>query len=313
MSIFILEFFKNFESYKFRTMKNKIKFKLAFISLVLLSSIYLNAQEKFGGLALYTLRDDMAADPKRVLKNVADMGYAYIESAGYDNGKYYGMEPVEFKNYLHEVGLIPISSHQATVTLENADQMIADAKAAGFRYFVIPIPPMGHFTYDTATHSMGMTNELELLVNIFNTIGEKCKDAGLELLYHNHDFEFQKNEDGIIPIEYFLDHTNPEYVNFQMDLFWVTKTGADPVAYFNNYPGRFKIWHMKDMDKEGKFAPVGEGTINFERIIAEKNLSGMQFYLVEQDATFNHRPIEAVKISHEGLKKIGLPTDDEKL
>lgn len=313
MSIFILKIFRNFEYSKFRTMKNNIKFQLTFISLILLSSIYLNAQEKFGGLALYTLRDDMAADPKSTLEKVSDIGYAYIESAGYENGKYYGMEPLEFKNYLQELDLIPISSHQPTVTLENADQMIADAKAAGFRYFVIPIPPMGHFKYDTATHSMGMTGELELLVNIFNTIGEKCKDAGLELLYHNHDFEFKKNAEGIIPIQYFLDNTDPEYVNFQMDLFWVTKTGADPLAYFNNYPGRFKIWHMKDMDKEGKFAPVGEGTINFERIIPEKNLSGMQFYLVEQDATFNHQPIEAVKISHEGLKKIGLSSADEKL
>lgn len=293
-------------------MKNKIRFQLTFIWLILLSSIYLNAQEKFGGLALYTLREDMAQDAKGVLKKVADMGYAYIESSGYENGKYYGMEPVDFKNYLLEVGLIPISSHQATVTLENADQMIADAKEAGFRYFVIPVPPMGHFAYNTTTHSMEMSNELELLVNIFNTIGKKCKNAGLELLYHNHDFEFKKNTDGIIPIEYFLDHTDPQYVNFQMDLFWVTKTGADPIEYFNKYPGRFKIWHMKDMDNEGKFAPIGEGTINFERIIAQKNLSGMQFYLVEQDATFNYKPIEAVKISHDGLKKIGLPLADEK-
>lgn len=293
-------------------MKNKIRFQLTFIWLILLSSIYLNAQEKFGGLALYTLREDMAQDAKGVLKKVADMGYAYIESSGYENGKYYGMEPVDFKNYLLEVGLIPISSHQATVTLENADQMIADAKEAGFRYFVIPVPPMGHFSYNTTTHSMEMSNELELLVNIFNAIGKKCKNAGLELLYHNHDFEFKKNTDGIIPIEYFLDHTDPQYVNFQMDLFWVTKTGADPIEYFNKYPGRFKIWHMKDMDNEGKFAPIGEGTINFERIIAQKNLSGMQFYLVEQDATFNYKPIEAVKISHDGLKKIGLPLADEK-
>ncbi len=293
-------------------MKNKIRFQLTFIWLILLSSIYLNAQEKFGGLALYTLREDMAQDAKGVLKKVADMGYAYIESSGYENGKYYGMEPVDFKNYLLEVGLIPISSHQATVTLENADQMIADAKEAGFRYFVIPVPPMGHFSYNTTTHSMEMSSELELLVNIFNTIGKKCKNAGLELLYHNHDFEFKKNTDGIIPIEYFLDHTDPQYVNFQMDLFWVTKTGADPIEYFNKYPGRFKIWHMKDMDNEGKFAPIGEGTINFERIIAQKNLSGMQFYLVEQDATFNYKPIEAVKISHDGLKKIGLPLADEK-
>ena len=90
-----------------------------------------------------------------------------------------------------------------------------------------------------------------------------------------------------------------------MDLYWVTKAGADTVAYFEKFPGRFKIWHVKDMDKEGKFAPVGNGTIDFARILAKKNLSGMKYYIVEQDNTFDLKPLEAIKISREGLKKFG--------
>ncbi len=262
------------------------------------------AQEKFGGLALYTVRDDMATHPKETLQKVADMGYKYIEAAGYENGKFYGMAPVEFKNYLEELGLVPMSTHQGSVTLENVDEMIKDVKAAGFEYFVIPVPPMGHFTYDEKKHSMGMKGDVETLTDIFNSLGKKCEAAGLKLLYHNHNFEFKENADGVKAYDYFLKHTDPKYVNFQMDLYWITKAGEDPVAYFKKYPGRFKLWHVKDMDEKGRFAPVGTGTIDFERIFAQKELAGMQHYFVEQDMTFNHTPLEAIKISHENLKKL---------
>ncbi len=90
-----------------------------------------------------------------------------------------------------------------------------------------------------------------------------------------------------------------------MNLYWVTKAGADPVAYFKKYPGRFKEWYVKDMDAQGRFAPVGEGTIDFKRILEEKKLSGMKYYFVEQDQTFTMEPLEAIKVSHESLKEIG--------
>lgn len=282
-------------------MKNKSSFLILVMALFFLSS----CSNKYGGLALYTIRDDMKIDAKASLQKVADLGYKNIESAGYDNGKFYGMTPVEFKTYVTGLGLNPISTHQGTATLDNADAMIADVKAAGFKYFVIPVPPMGHFKYDAATHTLGMDDDLDFVVNFLNTVGKKCKDAGLELLYHNHDFEFKKNAKGIVPIEYFMSKVDPKYVNFQMDLYWVTKAGADPVAYFEKYPGRFKIWHVKDMDTQGRFAPVGTGTIDFARILAKKKVSGMKYYLVEQDATVDMKALEAIKISHEGLKKFG--------
>ncbi|WP_227009080.1 sugar phosphate isomerase/epimerase family protein [Christiangramia fulva] len=262
------------------------------------------AQERFGGLALYTVRDAMADNPKETLKKVADMGYKYIEAAGYENGKFYGMEPKEFKKYLDELGLIPLSTHQGSVTLENADKMMQDVKDAGFEYFVLPVPPMGYFTYDQEKQSMGMKDDVKTLTNIFNTLGKKAEAKGLKLLYHNHNFEFKENENGIKAYDYFLKNTDPKYVNFQMDLYWITKAGEDPVAYFKKYPGRFKLWHVKDMDDQGRFAPVGTGTIDFKRIFNNKDLAGMQHYLVEQDKTFNHTPLEAAKISHENLKAI---------
>ena len=263
------------------------------------------AQDNFGGLALYTVRDNMGEDAKTTLQKVAEAGYAYIEAAGYENGKFYGMEPNEFKSYLKSVGLIPVSTHMGGVTLENADEQIADTKAAGFEYFTIPVPPMGMFTFNRESRTMGMKGSMEDFANILTTIGKKCEAAGLKLLYHNHDFEFKDNEDGIKPIDYLLDSTDPKYVNFQMDLYWVTRAGADPVAYFEKHPGRFKLWHVKDMDEEGKFAPVGEGTIDFKRILNEKEASGMVKYFVEQDMTWDKKPLEVIKISHKGLKNIG--------
>ncbi|AIY12860.1 sugar phosphate isomerase/epimerase family protein [Cellulophaga baltica] len=263
-------------------------------------------ESNFGGLALYTVRDDMGVDAKATLKAVSDAGYKNIEAAGYSQGKFYNMSPIDFKALLESLELVPISTHHSDVTLENADAMMADVKAAGFEYFVVPIPPMGLFHYDDATSTMSMTGGAENLTKIINTLGEKAHAAGLKLLYHNHDFEFKKDAAGIVPIEYMLEHTDPKFVNFQMDLFWVTKAGADPLAYFEKYPGRFKIWHVKDMDEQGRFAPVGTGTIDFAKILAKKDLSGMEYYMVEQDMTFDGmKPLEVIKTSHEGIKNFG--------
>jgi sugar phosphate isomerase/epimerase len=305
LSIDFIYFFKIFEQIlKNFDMTDHLKLVFTFFALFILTIGQLQAQDPFGGLALYTVREEMSKDPVETLEKVAGAGYAYVEAAGYNEGKYYGMQPQEFKKTLIDLGLKPMSTHQSTITLENSDQLIADAKAAGFRYFVIPVPPEGHYTRHPETNKRQMNQDLDPLVEMLNTLGKKCKDAGLQLLYHNHDFEFEKNAHGIVPIDYLIEKCNPEYVNFQMDLYWVTKAGADPVAYFKKYPGRFKAWHVKDMDQEGNFAPVGTGNINFSRILKEKDLSGMEFYLVEQDRNFKTAPLEAIKISHQGLAKL---------
>ena len=259
-------------------------------------------EKPFGGLALYTVRDAMK-DARATLEKVAQAGYVNVESAGYSNGKFYNLSPADFKSLLDEMKLTPISSHQGTVTFENIDQQIADLKAAGVTYFVIPVPPMGLFGHDG--RKMTMKGGAKNLAEILDKLGEKCAAAGLQLLYHNHDFEFMKDADGTVVIDYLLENCNPKYVNFQMDLYWVTKAGADPVAYFKRYPGRFKIWHVKDMDDQGRFAPVGNGKIDFKRILDNKKLSGMQYYFVEQDACYNETALEAIVVSHKGLAKLG--------
>ncbi|MFS4491850.1 sugar phosphate isomerase/epimerase family protein [Maribacter sp. 2308TA10-17] len=274
--------------------------------LMVLSLNTVAAQDQMGGLALYTVRNDMGTNAKATLQAVADTGYKNIEAAGYKDGTYYGMSPKDFRTYVKQIGLKPISTHQSDVTLDNMSKMFVDAKAAGFKYFVVPIPPMGWFNYDGATATMSMTCTVEELAKTLNAMGEKARKAGLKLLYHNHDFEFKKDANGVVPIDYLLENCNPKYVNFQMDLFWVTKAGADPLAYFKKYPKRFKMWHVKDMDDQGRFAPVGRGTIDFTKILAQKKLSGMKYFMVEQDQTFDDmKPLDAIKISRQAIEKIG--------
>lgn len=280
-------------------------YKIVLVILLFMGIKNINAQKSYGGLALYTVRDDMATNARATLQAVAETGYVNIEAAGYKDGKYYDMTPEEFKSLTKKLGLKAISTHQSSVTLENADEEMASAKAAGFKYFVVPIPPMGLFNYDNETNTMSMTGGAENLANILTSLGKKANEYGLQLLYHNHDFEFMKDSDGVVVIDYLLENTDPKYVNFQMDLFWVTKAGADPVAYFKKYPKRFKSWHVKDMDKEGKFAPVGTGSIDFARILKHKKTSGMKYYLVEQDNTWGEQPLDVIAISHKGLKKFG--------
>ncbi len=287
-------------------MKKCLLVKLLAVVFMFSMSSTIFAQKKSGGMTLYTVRNEMGKDPKATLKQVADMGFKFIEAVDYKDGKFYGMAPAEFKSYMKSLKLTPISVHMGSMTLDNADKLVADVKAAGFKYFVAPVPPMGMFKYDPKAKAMTMEDDIEKLTNILNTIARKADAAGLKFLYHNHDFEFKTNKNGIVPIDYMLENLDAKYVNFQMDLYWVTKAGADPVAYFKKYPGRFKIWHVKDMDKEGRFAPVGQGTIDFARILANKKLSGMKYYIVEQDQTFDGMlPFEALKLSKEGLMKFG--------
>jgi len=273
------------------------------LAFLISTSYFVNAQDKFGGLALYTVRDAMEKNPKKTLQAVSEVGYSYIEAAGYKDGKFYGFSPKEFKAHLASLELIPLSTHQSSVSLENAASMMADVKAAGFEYFVVPVPPMGLFINDD--NGMNMKGGVENLATILTTLGKQARALDLKLLYHNHDFEFIEDARGFVVIDYLLENCDPKYVNFQMDLHWVTKAKADPLAYFEKYPGRFKLWHVKDMDSQGRFAPVGNGIIDFGRILNEKEQSGMQAYFVEQDETFAMEPLEAIKVSHKGLKKIG--------
>ena len=182
-----------------------LKFKQLILVLFLVNISLSCSQDKFGGLALYTVRDQMDQDTKGTLQAVTDSGYTYIEAAGYKEGKFYNYSPTDFKALLSSLNLTPLSSHNSSVSLENADAMMADVKAAGFQYFVVPVPPMGLFTSDD--QGMSMEGGAENLANILNILKiKKPKAFFLENVRHlkNHDEKSERH----------VKHLN-EHINWQ--------------------------------------------------------------------------------------------------
>ncbi len=256
------------------------------------------------GLSLYTLRKEMKAHPQRTLREVKNAGYTFMEDAGYENGMFYGMKPLKFKALLDELDLVPLSSHQAHFNNENANKILTDMQVVGFSYLVIPFPPEGSFTLDSVSKVPKIS--VEKLTETLNSWGERCRNEGIALLYHNHDFEFKKDEKGFTPMQYLLENTNPHFVNIELDVYWAVHSGAGLLPYFKEYPKRFPLWHLKDRDDQGRFAPVGQGNIDFAALLKRKELAGMKFALVEQDETYDGMTaFEAIKLSREKLKKFG--------
>ncbi len=251
-------------------------------------------QKKEIGLQLWSIRDDMKKDPVATIKAVGEMGYTFVEPAGYSEGKLYGMEPIDFKALCEENGLVILSTHvghrvpDATSwdeTMAWWDQCIDAHVAAGAKYIVQP--SMGPVAYS------GLEG-LKRYCDYFNAVGKKCKEKGIKFGYHNHANEFKEME-GVVIYDYMLDNTDPNLVFYQLDLYWIIEGEKDPLDYFNKYPGRFELWHVKDDAEVG-----ASGKIDFERIFNEAGKSGMKHYIVEVEK-YNFTPLESVKKSFDYL------------
>ena len=253
----------------------------------LLSPSELNKTAPTIGLQLYTVRDAMEKDPEGTLAKVAKIGYKSVEAATYTGSeKFYGMNAKAFKKVLKQNGLIIPSAHyrlgeentKGEITkgtiLHDWDKAVDDAAEVGIKYMVCAY---------LADSERGDIDHYKNVADQLNTGGEKCKKSGIQLCYHNHDFEFVKQGD-IVPYEILLS-SDKNLVKMEMDMYWMTKSGQDPIAYFNKYPGRFPLWHLKDMDKTEKkdFTEVGNGVVDFKRIFKYKNKAGMKYFFVEQD------------------------------
>jgi len=224
------------------------------------------------GLQLYTLRDMMAVSLPATLKLVAAVGYKELEFAGYFDHK-----PSEIKTILQNEGLTAPSAHIALTNFDSGVNGVIDhALEMGHKYIVIP--------YLTEEQRGTSIDVYKKLAERCNGIGEACNKAGLQLAYHNHAFEFEMR-DGQLPYDVLLNETDKDLMAMEMDLFWMVKAKQDPLAYFKKHPGRFKLWHVKDMDEAGNFADVGTGTIDFAPIFAQSALSGVEHRFVERDKT----------------------------
>ncbi len=252
------------------------------------------------GIQLYTLRDAMAADVPGTLKKVSDIGYKYLELAGYSNGKFYGFAPAEFKKMVNDLGMDVLSSHTqveaAGITVDNA-KIMADAHAElGVKYCIQPWIEEVDRNIESYKKMIGDWNE----------VGKIMKTVGIQFGYHNHNFEFT-NINGIIPYyDIFLPEMDADLITMEIDFFWASKAGQDPIAMFNKYPGRFQLFHFKDMrTKEAPFfdvikddiCPVGEGVIDFKKILTAKDVAGMKYLFVEDDNQGNGKPFEGIDTS----------------
>lgn len=270
------------------------------LSLPLLSKVDALAKPmKNVGLQLYTLRSELSKDPDGILKKVAEIGYKEVETFGYANGKFFGKTPVEFKSLLSDLGLSTPSGHYMPNNLKKDwNQVVDHAAEAGQKFMMCAFL----FPQDRKT-----ADDYKKLGELFNQSGEVCKKAGIQFGYHNHDFEFQPL-DGQLPYDLLLKETDSKLVKMELDLYWATHAGVDPLELFKKNPGRFPLVHLKDMAKTEKreFAEVGTGSIDFQRILDARKLAGIEHYFVEQDAVTKGTPLEAIAISFKNVEKLNV-------
>ncbi|KAA6441086.1 sugar phosphate isomerase/epimerase [Dyadobacter flavalbus] len=269
----------------------------------MLSNWEMKASSKVG-LQLYTLRNELSKDLEGTLKKVAAIGYKEVELFGYTDGKFFGKTTKEFKAMLKNLGLDPVSGHYGAGverkdvkgTLSNDWQRaVDDAAELGQKYV--------NCAYLTDAERKSI-DDYKKYVDLFNKSGEVAKKAGLQFGYHNHDFEFKKM-DGQLPYD-LIASTDPELVKLELDLYWIVKAGLDPVDLFKKYPGRFPLWHVKDMDKgDQSFAEVGTGSIDFKKIFDARKIAGMTHFFVEQDMA-KRPPVEAIEISFKNVAKMNV-------
>jgi sugar phosphate isomerase/epimerase len=253
------------------------------------------APKKKIGIQLYTLKDVIGNDPKGILKQLASFGYKELETYGYKDGKLFGLTNAEFGQTVKDLGMKVVSGHYGIDLIKSdLDRLIADAKALGQDYIVVPWLGDDYRTLD------GIKGVCETM----NKAGETCKKNGIRMGYHNHDFEF-KEIDGKVLFDVMLAELDPKLVSMELDLYWVIFAGYDPLKYFENYPGRFEQWHVKDRDKEvpNRNTEVGAGSIDFKPIFAKAKQSGMKHFYVEQEY-FARPSIESARICIDNLRKI---------
>ena len=237
------------------------------------------------GVQLYSVRYLMEQDFAGTLQAVADAGYDEVEFAGY-----FDHRPAEVRALLEEVGLAAPASHVSIDALRtDLAGAIATAAAVGHRYLVCP------WIAEEERTLAGYQG----IAALFNEVGGACRDAGMRFGYHNHAFEFETVA-GRVPMELLIEETDPELVDIELDLFWIGKGGEDPLQYFERYPGRFSLCHVKDMTADGEMVDVGSGQIDFAAIFAQSEQAGLKHYFVEHDEPAE--PFESIRVSYEYLR-----------
>ena len=242
------------------------------------------------GVQLYTVRRDLARDFEGTLTRIAGIGYREVEFAGY-----HGKSPSEVRALLARLGLAAPASHVSLDAFRReTDNVLAASKEVGHQYLVVPWLDVGE---------RRSLDDYRRIAEELNRIGEKVRAAGMQLGYHNHDFELVAIE-GSMPLDVLIERTDPTLLVLELDLYWATKAGADPFTYFSRYPGRVHLVHVKDSAgaPEHRMVDVGQGTIDFAKIFARREQAGIRHAFVEHDDPAN--PLETLRVSYEHLAQL---------
>jgi sugar phosphate isomerase/epimerase len=258
------------------------------------------------GLQLYTMRAAMAQDVDGTLKRIAALGYEEAETYGFDPQSlgFYGMPAKTFAQKLHDNKMTTPSGHYdlnryASAPIDDlkryVDRCIEGAHAVGHSYITWPLLDQGDRTID----------KFKAVAERLNIIGAQIKKANLQLAYHNHDFEFIE-QNGQIGYDIILKETDPALVKLQIDLYWIAHgSKLSPHEWFTRAPGRFVMWHVKDMHKVSRdYTELGNGSIDFTKIWPDTTLAGMKHYFVEQGGNFTYDPFRSITDSAEYVKRV---------
>jgi len=251
------------------------------------------------GIQLYSLREDIAKDTDGTIEAVAKIGYSFIESYGYRDGKFFGKTPKEFSAQLAGLGMKMTSSHtgfgvyrdDTTEAWDAVKKNMEDTREAGSKWIVQAGYPGARYTE---------LSQVEQLADTFNRIGTLAKQFGLKFGYHNHREEFRAIQNQI-PYQRYLELTDPALVSFQMDIGHVANEMADYLAYLRLYPGRFGCLHIRDTDVKTKVAiEMGRGHVALEEVYNLFANAGVEDYYVEQEE-YNYAPIESLRMCYDYL------------
>lgn len=279
------------------------------------------------GLQLYSIRDLIAEDPIATLEAVGKIGYKHVETFGVDAaaGKYWNLSIAELKKVLADNDLKSHSGHydmskylsKNHADKEDIEKYIEIAHELGQSYIVAPVTPMDDL-------NNLKVEDYQFAAEQLNKAGEMAKKAGIKVGYHNHFWEFRSFGNGTKGLDILIAFTEPELVDFELDIFWVEKAGFTPQSYFEKYPGRFPMWHVKDMDKkfttpvvgekydkagfmdiikEIRYTEVGTGSIDYINIATYAEKAGLKYAFVEQDDIYMPNKFESIKSSYDYVQK----------
>lgn len=281
-------------------------FALVLLFIFAAGNMPIDAKKKEASFQMYSVRDligdanKYAKNHVKVLKDLAKYGYTSVEAANYGDGKFYGVSPEQFKADIEAAGMKVLSSHTTRnlnddeiknhdfkAALKWWDECIDAHKRAGMKYIVAP--------WCSVPSTIGA---MKTICEFYNEVGRRVDAAGMKFGYHNHSHEFQKVEGKEVMLDYMITHTDPDYVFFEMDVYWTVRGQASPVEYFQKYPGRFKLLHIKDHNEIGQ-----SGMVGFDAIFNNAQKAGMENWVVELEHASTPDIMKGMKESIQYLKK----------